>query len=99
MLVLLMIGVPIFQRFMAVSQLPFWLGDMITGLRVSPMIIMIAIIIMYIVLGTALPPFMVLILTIPIIYPLILTLGFDPIWFGVLSVRLVEIGDISPPEA
>lgn len=98
MFILIMSGAPIFMRFMAISQLPFWLGEVITGLQVSPVIIMIGIIVMYVALGTALPAIMVLILTMPIIYPLILALGFDPIWFGVICVRMAEMGDLSPPE-
>jgi tripartite ATP-independent transporter DctM subunit len=98
MFMLIMSGAPIFMRFMAVSRLPFWLGDIITGLQVSPIVVMILIIIMYVILGTALPAIMTLILTLPIIYPLVVGLGFDPIWFGVICVRMAEIGDISPPE-
>ena len=58
---------------------------------------MIAIIAMYIILGCFIPDFATIILTIPIIYPAVLAMGFHPIWFGVILVRMMEIGSITPP--
>jgi tripartite ATP-independent transporter DctM subunit len=97
MILLMLMGVSIFQKFMAASQLPFWLGDFITGLKAPNIVIMIAIVIMYIIAGCFLPAMLAIILTIPIIYPAILAMGFDPIWYGVIMVRMTEIGAITPP--
>ncbi|MCX7858162.1 MAG: TRAP transporter large permease subunit, partial [Deltaproteobacteria bacterium] len=59
--------------------------------------IMAAIIVMYLILGGPLPEVPLVMLTIPIIYPLVVALGFDPIWYGVIIVRMIAIGSISPP--
>lgn len=98
MMLLLMMSTSIFSKFMSVSELPFWLGDAVSGLHLPKAVVMIIITLMYVIAGTALPGMLVIILTVPIIFPLALALGYDPIWFGVLMVILVEIGDISPPE-
>jgi len=97
MILLILAGVSIFQKFMAVSQLPFMLGDLVTGLEVPDIVIIMAIVAMYIILGCFLPAIMAIILTIPVIYPVVLAMGFNPIWFGVIMVRMVEIGVITPP--
>jgi C4-dicarboxylate transporter DctM subunit len=98
MLLLVMMCVSIFTKFMAVSELPFWLGNTIGNMHLSPVLVMAMIMLMYIIAGTALPGMLLIILTVPIIYPVALAMGFDPIWFGVMMVIMVEIGDISPPE-
>lgn len=97
MFVFILMGASIFMRFMALSQLPFVLGNLVAGLEVPSIVIIIAIIIMYIIAGCFMPAVLAIILTIPIIYPMVLELGFNPIWFGVLIVRMTEIGDITPP--
>ncbi len=97
MVMLLIIGAFIFMKFLAVSKIPFMLSGLVAGLPVSRLVIMIGIIIMYIILGMFLDVFSAVILTIPVIYPLILTLGYDPIWFGVLIVVVMEMGLVTPP--
>jgi C4-dicarboxylate transporter DctM subunit len=97
MILLMLIGTFMFMHFMALSRLPFAVSDWVVGLHVPPMIVMIAIIIMYLVLGGPLPELPLVMLTIPIIYPLVVAMGFDPIWYGVIIVRMLAIGSISPP--
>jgi C4-dicarboxylate transporter DctM subunit len=97
MILLIMAGVSIFTKFMAASELPFMLGNIVAGLDVPDIVIIVAIVLMYIILGCFLPAIMAIILTIPVIYPVVLAMGFDPIWFGVILVRMVEIGSITPP--
>lgn len=94
---LLIIGAFILMKFLAISKLPFLLGDTIAELPVPPMAIFAAIVILYIILGMFLDIISAVILTIPIIYPLILGLGFDPIWFGVIVVIVIEMGLVTPP--
>ena len=94
---LLIIGAFILMKFLAISKLPFLLGDTIAGLPVPTMVIFAAIVILYIILGMFLDIISAVILTIPIIYPLSLSLGFDPIWFGVVLVILIEMGLVTPP--
>jgi tripartite ATP-independent transporter DctM subunit len=97
MILLLMMGAFIFTKFMAVSQLTVWLPEFIKGLGVSPYMTLLAIIIFYILLGMFFDILAGMVLTIPLIYPLIVSLGFDPIWFGVLLVVLQEMGVATPP--
>ncbi len=97
MIVFMIVGAFILMRFLAISQLPSALGELVAGLPVSRMWILIAIIFMYIVLGCFLDVYAAIILTLPIIFPAILAVGFDVIWFGVILVRVMEIGLITPP--
>jgi tripartite ATP-independent transporter DctM subunit len=99
MVLLMIAGVFIFMHFMAASQLPMWLGEWVAGLNVSNTVIIVAIVIMYIIAGCIIPEIVAIMLTIPIIYPVIQAVGFDPIWFGVIVVRMMEIGSITPPMA
>ena len=87
----------LFQFFLAVTQAPQDVGAFLTGLNVTPMTIMLIIMLFYIIAGMFVDGLAVVLLTIPIFYPVVLELGFDPIWFGVLIVMTVEIGLISPP--
>jgi TRAP-type C4-dicarboxylate transport system permease large subunit len=97
MIFLMLIGTFMFMYFMAASKLPMFVGDWVAALGLPTMVIVIAIILMYVVLGGPLPELPLVMLTIPIIYPVILKLGLNPIWFGVIIVRMLEMGSISPP--
>ncbi len=97
MIFLLIIGAYILMKFLAVSQLPALLGETIGHLAVSRMVIFTGIVILYILLGMFLDIISAVILTIPVIYPLIIMLGFDPIWFGVIITILIEMGLVTPP--
>jgi len=97
MVLLLMMGVSIFIKFMAISKVPFMLGEIISQLTVSPMAIFAGIVVLYIILGMFTDIIASILLTIPILYPVIISLGFDPIWFGVMVVVLIEIGLVTPP--
>lgn len=93
----ILIAAFLFQYFLAVTQAPQRLGDFVAGLPIGPLGIVFFIMIFYILAGMFVDGLAVILLTIPIFYPVILTLGLDPIWFGVLIVTTVEIGLISPP--
>jgi C4-dicarboxylate transporter DctM subunit len=93
----MIIGVLFFQFFMTVSKLPFLLGNFIAGLNVSWILIMIGIGVVYIILGCFLPGPSMIVLTIPILFPIIMSLGLDPIWFGVIVIKFMGIGEITPP--
>ena len=97
MILLILIGVSIMIKFTAISKLPFILGEIASSLDVPPIMIIVAIVIMYIILGCFMDVMMVIMLTVPIVHPIILAMGFDPIWFGVIIVRMAEIGGITPP--
>lgn len=97
MIIILIIGSMIFARFLAVSKLPFVMADLVAHLNIPSYILLIFILLFYIAAGCFLDIFSALVLTLPIIFPTVQTLGFHPIWFGVLMVRCCEIGLITPP--
>ena len=97
MIVLMLVGTFMFMHFMALSRLPFAVSDWIVAMELPKIVVMIAIILMYLILGGPLPELPLVMLTIPIIFPLVLAMGFDPIWYGVIIVRMIAIGSISPP--
>jgi tripartite ATP-independent transporter DctM subunit len=97
MIFAIVIGVLIFVRFLAFTGMPGALVDTVIGLDVNPYLILIAILALYLVLGMFLDGIGMLLLTIPIVLPAVTALGFDPIFFGVLVVRMIEIGLITPP--
>lgn len=94
---LILIGAHIFIPFMALSGIPRDLAGFLVGLNMSDLGILVVILVAYIVLGTFLEGFAILVLTLPIVFPLIVELGFSPIWFGVVMVIVLEMGLISPP--
>jgi len=94
---IMIIGAMVFSRFIAVSLLPAALADFIAGLSVSKYFLLFLILVFYIFLGCFLDINASVVLTIPIIFPTIQALGFNAIWFGVLVVRVIEIGMITPP--
>jgi C4-dicarboxylate transporter, DctM subunit len=94
---LIIIGASVFSYFLALTGLPGTLSEFITGLPLPRELILLAIILAYMVLGCVMEVYSIMILTLPIIFPIIQALGFDPIWFGVIMVIVLEIGLITPP--
>lgn len=94
---LVLISALIFVRFVALTQIPFAIGDAIESFQFTPTTVLIIVLIIYACLGCVLDAVGMLVLTIPIIYPIIEGLGISGIWFGVLLVKVVEIGLITPP--
>lgn len=97
MIFLLIIGAYFFMKFLAISKIPLVLSEIITQLSVSPLIIMVGIIVLFIILGMFLDIYSAIMLTVPILYPLVISYGFSPIWFGVLVVLVIQIGLVTPP--
>ena len=94
---LIIIGAAVFSYFLALTGLPTLLSDFIIGLTVSRWLIFTAIIVVYMILGCVMEVYSIMILTLPIIFPIVMALGFDPIWFGVMIVIVLEVGLITPP--
>jgi len=92
-----LIGALLFGYFLTVTQTPQKVTAFLTGLGVGSYGVLILIMLMYLVLGCLMDALAMIILTVPIIFPVIVQLGFDPIWFGVLIVMTVELGLIHPP--
>lgn len=97
MIVLMISGAFVFATMITISDLNFRLGEFIAGLQVSKYLVLTTILIMYIIIGMFCDIITGIVLTVPIIYPLILTLGFDSVWFGIILVIIMEIGFITPP--
>jgi len=90
-------GVLIFVRFLGFSGLPEAFTSWIIGLDASPMVIMICILLAYAVLGMFMDAIGMLLLTLPVVYPAVIALGFDSIWFGIIVVKMAEVCLITPP--
>ena len=97
MLFTILIGASIFSNFINYTSMPTDLRDWIAGFGVTPLVVVLFMCLIYLVLGTAMESLSMILLTVPIFFPLIVHLGLDPIWFGVLIVCVVEIGMITPP--
>jgi C4-dicarboxylate transporter, DctM subunit len=97
MLFTLLIAATIFANFVNFTTMPGDLKEWITHLGLSPIMIITAMMFIYIVLGTVMEELTMVLLTIPLFFPIVTALGFDPVWFGVLIVMIVQIGLISPP--
>ena len=97
MLFTLLIAASLFANFVNFTTMPGDLKEWITHLGLSPTMIVVAMMAIYVVLGTVMEELTMVLLTIPLFFPIVTSLGFDPVWFGVLIVMIVQIGLISPP--
>ena len=97
MLFMILIGALIFAEFVNITTMPSDMKALVTRFNVSPTMVVAAICAIYVVLGTAMEELSMILLTIPVFFPVIVHLGFDPVWFGIIIVCVVEIGLISPP--
>jgi len=94
---MLIIGVFLFQYFLAVTQTSQQVALWLSGLQYSPITIIVFIMLGYLLAGTFIDEVATMLLTVPILYPVVVQLGFDPVWFGVLVVTTATIGMIAPP--
>jgi C4-dicarboxylate transporter DctM subunit len=97
MLFFIVIGAFIFARFMVLTRIPNELARVVGELALSPFVIVLAVIALYFVLGTFLEEVSTILLTVPVIFPLMQSIGYDGIWFGVFVTVMCTIGLISPP--
>ncbi|NWF91614.1 MAG: TRAP transporter large permease [Syntrophaceae bacterium] len=93
----ILIGAMIMNYWLGISELPMRAAELVGNLPLPPLAILGSILLIYIFLGCIMDSMPMILLTTPIFYPIIVKMGFDPIWFGVLVVRVVEIGLITPP--
>ncbi len=97
MVFLIIAGATIFGHFMAITRAPFALSEWVGGLPLPPVVIMVFIMAIYLIGGCFMDSLALVTLTIPILYPIITEMGYDPIWFGILIVLAAEMGVITPP--
>jgi tripartite ATP-independent transporter DctM subunit len=97
MILIIVLGAVIFNKFIAITRLPFALAEWVVGLDMPPMAVMGLIILVYLIGGCFMDALGLILLTVPIFFPVAVKLGFDPIWFGIIITRVTEIGVITPP--
>jgi tripartite ATP-independent transporter DctM subunit len=97
MIFTLVVGAIFFSRFLTLSGFSTQLNDIVIGLAVSPTQLLIAILLLYIPLGMFLGTMPMLALTLPTIWPIVAELGYDPLWFGILIIKMSELAIITPP--
>lgn len=96
-LIIIIMGVGVLGAFLAATRLPYELAEIVINMQVNRYIVLAAIVMLYLLLGCVLNVIPIILLTMPAIFPTVLALNFDPIWFGVISVLLMEMGQITPP--
>ncbi len=97
MILLIVAGATVFGHFLAITRIPFDIATWVSSLAFHPWIIMLLILLIYFIGGCFIDSLALVMLTVPIFYPVITGLGFDPIWFGVVIVLITQIGVITPP--
>ena len=97
MVMVIVAGAVIFGRFLAITRIPFELAAWLGGLPLPGAVILLFIILFYLVSGCFVDALALVLLTVPIFYPVVVNLGYDPVWFGVIIVVVTQMGVISPP--
>ena len=97
MVMMLIAGAVIFGKFLAVTRIPFEIAGWVSNLHMAPFMVMAIIIMIYFFGGCFMDALAFVTLTVPIFYPVVMQLGYDPIWFGIIIVMVTEMGVITPP--
>jgi len=97
MVLFIITGATVFGHFLAISNIPFVLADWVGNLPIPPMAVMGVMMLIYFVGGFFMDSMAMIVVTVPIFFPIVTRLGLDPIWFGVMIVLIGEMGVITPP--
>jgi tripartite ATP-independent transporter DctM subunit len=97
MLFMILIGALVFANFINYTTMPADLRGFVVQFSLHPIMVVVAICAIYVVLGTAMEELSMILLTVPLFFPVVTALGYDPIWFGIIIVIVVQIGLVSPP--
>ncbi|BBO80013.1 TRAP transporter large permease [Desulfosarcina ovata] len=97
MVLVIVAGATIFGHFLAITRIPFDVANWVTGFNLPASVVMALIIVVYLLGGCFIDSLALIMLTVPIFYPVIVSMGFDPMWFGVIIVLVTQIGVITPP--
>jgi len=97
MIMVIVAGATVFGHFLAVTTIPARVGGWVAGLNLPPYLIIAMIILVYFMLGCMMDSLAMIMLTIPVFYPVVTALNYDPIWFGVIIVLVAEMGVLTPP--
>lgn len=93
----MLVGAETLGYFISVSRISFSISDFLYGLDVAPIVVVLCILLLYFVLGMFMDSIAMLVITVPVVFPIIQALGIDPVWFGIITVLTVELGLITPP--
>lgn len=93
----MLVGAETLGYFISVSRISFTISDILYGMDLAPIAVLLCILLLYFVLGMFMDSIAMLVITVPVVYPIILALGIDPVWFGIVTVLTVELGLITPP--
>ncbi|GEN22790.1 C4-dicarboxylate ABC transporter permease [Halomonas cupida] len=93
----MLVGAETLGYFISVSRISFSISDLLYGLELSPFVVVLCILVMYFLLGMFMDSIAMLVITVPVVFPIIQSLGIDPVWFGIVTVLTVELGLITPP--
>ena len=96
-LMILILGADLFSNFINVAGMPATIASWVQSLEWSPLMVIIGLMVVYVVLGCVLDGLSIVLLTVPVVFPLVQGLGIDAVWFGILLVVVVEVGLITPP--
>src|SRR5690554_322878 len=97
MIMMTIVGAGVFSYFLSLAQVPQAIASVVVEAPLNPWLIVGLLLLVYFPLGMFLDAFSMLVITLPIMFPTVVSLGFDPIWFGILAVKMCEIGLITPP--
>lgn len=97
MIMMVMLGAVIFGRFLAVTRIPFEAASFVAALPIPPTVIILLICVIYIIGGMVMDALALLLITIPIFFPIVTAMGYDPVWFGVVITIVTTMGAITPP--
>lgn len=97
MIYLMVVGASVFTYFLSVSRIPLELVSWIEAQQLAPTLVILALLVFYIILGCFFETMSALVITLPFVFPLVMSLGYDPIWWGIVCVMVVELGLITPP--
>ncbi len=97
MIIMMLVGAHIFMRFLTAADIPNTINMFISALNIPKGVLLLVIVLIYMVLGCVFDIFAAILITVPIFYPIMVSLGFSGIWFGVLVVGLMELAEITPP--
>ncbi|MGC3874364.1 TRAP transporter large permease [Halomonas sp. GXIMD04776] len=93
----MLVGAETLGYFISVSRIAFSISDLLYTMDLSPMVVVLCILLLYFVLGMFMDAIAMLVITVPVVFPIIQSLGIDPVWFGIITVLTVELGLITPP--
>ena len=97
MILFILVGATLFTKFLAITKIPMEMVSFVSQLQIPAFIVLLIVLVTYFLLGFFMDGLAIMVLTIPIVYPLIIELGFNGIWFGVILVLMLEIGLLTPP--